>query len=145
AKQFDLYWNSPAAYPAKLLIAQRPDGAAYLATRFAATRENPEAAAYLRAVQERPIVSELLDHKLSFDWASARLLYDDPAKTAGVTTSDILLFPDLMQAMGTAESSLDLVSPYFVPAEDGTAALTAMARRGVKVRAVTNSLAATDV
>src|SRR5690606_2640519 len=38
-----------------------------------------------------------------------------------------------------------LVSPYFVPAQNGTAAFTAMAQRGVKVRILTNSLSATDV
>ena len=36
------------------------------------------------------------------------------------------------------------MSPYFVPGEQGTAALAALARRGVRVRVLTNSLAATD-
>jgi len=38
-----------------------------------------------------------------------------------------------------------LVSPYLVPGDDGTAALAALAERGVSVRTLTNSLAATDV
>ena len=37
------------------------------------------------------------------------------------------------------------ISPYFVPGDDGTAALAALAGRGVKVRILTNSLAASDV
>ena len=40
---------------------------------------------------------------------------------------------------------MDLVSPYFVPTKEGTAALRALAERGVKIRVLTNSLAATDV
>jgi len=40
---------------------------------------------------------------------------------------------------------MDLVSPYFVPTQEGTNALLAVAARGVKVRILTNSLAATDV
>jgi len=38
-----------------------------------------------------------------------------------------------------------LVSPYFVPGREGVDFLTGMADRGVQVRVVTNSLAATDV
>jgi putative cardiolipin synthase len=37
------------------------------------------------------------------------------------------------------------VSPYFVPGEEGAAALAALAGRGVTVRILTNSLAASDV
>jgi putative cardiolipin synthase len=47
--------------------------------------------------------------------------------------------------LGAPEKSLDLVSPYFVPGDGGTAALVALAGRGVKVRILTNSLAASDV
>jgi len=53
--------------------------------------------------------------------------------------------PLLEAALGKPLRELDLVSPYFVPTRDGTAALVALARRGVKVRVLTNSLAATDV
>jgi putative cardiolipin synthase len=52
---------------------------------------------------------------------------------------------EIMQdALGQPLRELDLVSPYFVPGEKGTAALTALSARGVKVRVLTNALAATD-
>jgi putative cardiolipin synthase len=44
-----------------------------------------------------------------------------------------------------AQRNLDMVSPYFVPGEDGARALEELARSGVKVRVLTNSFAATDV
>ena len=44
-----------------------------------------------------------------------------------------------------AERELDIVSPYFVPRDSGVARLTEIAARGVRVRVLTNSLAATDV
>ena len=53
--------------------------------------------------------------------------------------------PRLQAAMGQPSSEMDLVSPYFVPTQEGTDALVAIAARGVKVRVLTNSLAATDV
>ena len=72
-------------------------------------------------------------------------MYDDPAKTLDTTArTDVLLFPELVRTIGRPEKTLDLVSPYFVPGDEGTAALAALARRGVKVRILTNSLAASD-
>ena len=50
-----------------------------------------------------------------------------------------------MEALGEPKREVDLVSPYFVPTKEGTAALVALVARGVKVRVLTNSLAATDV
>ena len=147
SKQFDLYWNSPAAYPAASLNGPgSSDAASTLEAKFAATRADPESLAFLQGVDEKSVVRDLLDQKLAYEWVDARLFYDDPAKTLDSGSgTDILLFPQLVRAMGPAEASLDLVSPYFVPAETGTAALAALAKRGVKVRVLTNSLAATDV
>ncbi len=55
------------------------------------------------------------------------------------------MLPRLEAAMGKTQHELDLVSPYFVPTDDGTRALRALADRGVQVRVLTNSLSATDV
>src|SRR4030095_1012583 len=70
----------------------------------------------------------------------------EPSKTLDVTErKDGLLLSTLLPALGRPATSFDLVSPYFVPGDDGTAALIELARRGVTVRVLTNSLAATDV
>ena len=44
-----------------------------------------------------------------------------------VSRTDVLLFPELVRSIGRPDTSLDLVSPYFVPGDDGTAALEALA------------------
>jgi putative cardiolipin synthase len=51
----------------------------------------------------------------------------------------------LRALLGEPQRQLDLVSPYFVPGKDTTAALTAIAAQGARVRVLTNSLEATDV
>ncbi len=147
SKEFDLYWNSASAYPAASLIGQvGPQAAADLQARFAAAHADPQAVAYLEAVRATPVVRDILAGKLTFEWASTKLVFDDPAKTLDTQQrTDVLLFPDLVQAMGRPQKTLDLVSPYFVPGEQGTAALAAVAGRGVAVRILTNSLAASDV
>jgi len=147
SKQFDLYWNSPSAYPAASLVGTPgPEGAEPLKARFAAARADPESAAYLEAVRTTPLVRDILERKLSFEWATSRLVFDDPSKTLDTSgRTDHLLFPALVQAIGKPEETFDLVSPYFVPGDEGTAALVSLARSGVKLRILTNSLAASDV
>jgi putative cardiolipin synthase len=143
---FDLYWNSPSSYPADgFLGAPAHDADAALDAAFAAARADNESITYLAAVASTPLTRELAGGGLSFEWADATLVRDDPAKTLDdAARRDLLLLPALLQAAGRPQRTLDIVSPYFVPGDDGTAALAAIARRGVKVRILTNSLAATD-
>ena len=147
SRAFDLYWNSDSAYPAASLLGKAgPEARGELEAKFAAVHGDPGAVAYLKALRETPLVAELLEGKLPLQWAEARLLYDDPAKTLDVEDrSDLLLLPKLLQLAGRPEQELDLISPYFVPGDEGTAGFAEVARRGVKVRILTNSLAATDV
>jgi cardiolipin synthase C len=144
SKQFDLYWNSPSAYPAMQFVgAGAPE---QLKAKFAGNRARPEAAAYIEAVRATPIVRDVLEGRLAFEWTTARVVNDDPAKTLDTTArADILLFPELVRAIGRPRKTLDLVTPYFVPGEGGTAALVELAKSGVAVRVLTNSLSASDV
>ena len=146
SKEFDLYWNSLSAYPAASFAGTPgPDAAANLESTFTATRADPESAAYLEAARTTPLVRDLLDRQLVLEWTTAQVVHDDPAKTLDTTgRTDVLLFPNLVQMIGRPQRTLDLVSPYFVPGPAGTAALGALARSGVKVRVLTNSLAASD-
>jgi putative cardiolipin synthase len=146
SKEFDLYWNSPSAYPAaSFLGAPGPDGAADLEARFAATRADPESVVFLEAARTTSLVRDLLGGQLALEWTLARAVYDDPAKTLDTTArTDVLLFPELVRTIGRPEKAFDLVSPYFVPGEEGTAALVTLAGSGVKVRVLTNSLASSE-
>lgn len=145
SRVFDLYWNSPSAYPAShLLQAAEADAAAWLDAKFAANKVDPESIAYTGTLVETPLVRDLLAGKLALEWTDARLLWDDPAKTlAAVERADLL--EDLLHTVGRPRQSFDLVSPYFVPGKKGTADLSALAQNGVAVRVLTNSLAASDV
>jgi putative cardiolipin synthase len=147
SREFDVYWNSPSAYPAAQFVgAAAPDGVARLNDRFAATRADPDSVAYAEAVRTTQVVHDIVDRRLTFEWTSARVAYDDPAKTLDrEERTDVLLFPKLIAAMGRPEKSLDLISPYFVPGDQGAAALAGLARQGVRVRILTNSLASSDV
>jgi putative cardiolipin synthase len=143
---FDRYWASASAYPLDRLLP--PAGAAEtarLAAAAAAIEANPAAASYLQAVRNTPFVRDLLAGRLAVAWAPVRMVSDPPAKGLGLAAPEALLPRRLHDLLGDPAEELDLVSAYFVPGGAGVEALTAMARRGVKVRILTNALEATDV
>ena len=144
---FDRYWNSASAYPARGLVGSAAVGAEQaLTARFAETRAAPAAAAYVEALRTTSLIEQLTSGSLVFQWSGARLVVDDPAKTlTPETDTDLLMLPKLLALMGKPTASFNLVSPYLVPGAKGTEAIAALARRGVQVRILTNSLAATDV
>jgi len=146
SREFDVYWNSASAYPASGFVGPpMADGIAQLEAKFAATRADPESISYLETIGTTPLMRDLLDRKLALEWATTDVVYDDPAKTLDTESrKDVLLFPELMRKRGRPERQLDIVSPYFVPGDGGTELLASVAKRGVTVRILTNSLAASD-
>jgi putative cardiolipin synthase len=146
SSQFDLYWNSPSAYPvASLVRSPGQEARADLEARFTSVRADPESNAYMQAVASTPLVRDLLDGRLRLEWVPARVVHDDPAKTLDTTDrKDVLLFPQLMRIAGPSQATFDLISPYFVPGEEGSASLARLAHSGVKIRILTNSLASSE-
>ena len=144
---FDRYWNSPSAVPTAALIgAPAPESTERVRAAWTKLNADPAAARYVEALRSTPLVRELIGGTLALDWAPARVVSDNPAKVLNPPErKDLHMLAQLDAAIGKPARELDLVSPYFVPTEEGTAALVALAKRGVKVRVLTNSLAATDV
>jgi putative cardiolipin synthase len=145
--EFDLYWNSASAYPAERFVGEDgPAAAARLEDAFAALREDPQAIDFARVVRATPLLQRLLAGQLAFEWTRVQVVRDDPAKTLDTKDrTDILLLTSVLEKMGRPDSSFDLISPYFVPGEEGTAMLARLARQGLRIRVLTNSLASTDV
>jgi len=146
SKEFDVYWNSASAYPASGFVGPpMADGIAKLEAKFTANGADPESISYVETVRTTRVMRDLLDRRLALEWTAAEVLYDDPAKTLDTEgRKDVLLLPELIRKMGRPERQLDIVSPYFVPGDGGTELLTSVAKRGVTVRILTNSLAASD-
>ena len=138
---FDAYWASESAYPASSLIA-----ATGVPVPWERAHENHDAARYLEAVGVTPLAGLVRAGRLPLEWAPARLVQDDPSKVLNPPErTELHLLPRMVEALGEPRGEVDLVSPYFVPTKEGTEALVALAARGIKVRVLTNSLAATDV
>ncbi len=147
SSEFDRYWNDESAYPIASLLGPAPAGGATLLNeKWQKVREDPKAQRYIDALRQTALVQQVAERKIAFEWATAEVLSDDPDKVRfSPERRDLQLGPRLAQVFGSGKHELDLVSPYFVPGKAGTEALRNMARRGVKVRVLTNSLSATDV
>jgi putative cardiolipin synthase len=147
SSSFDLYWNSRLAYPAAALgAAGDPQLLATAREKLAEEVSRLAASRYGQRLRESDLAADMERGQLALYWARAELLSDLPEKV--VTDPDdrsTHLGPELQDLLQSAERRLIAISPYFVPGKRGTELLTGLAKRGVDVTIVTNSLASTDV
>ena len=149
SRSFDTYWNSESAVPIEAFVASRPSEAqvsqfdSALAQSIGQFRDTP----YPRALREAGFGLQVRQLDVPLVFAPAEVLYDDPAKPvpADPQRASAAIFPRIHPRAEGAEREVILIAPYFIPNERGEAALAGLARRGVKVRVLTNSLASTDV
>jgi cardiolipin synthase C len=138
---FDRYWSSDSAYPLDRLLPRPAQGAAgALAPPDASLVE-----AYRDAIARSTYVRNLQAHRLPIQWARVDMVSDDPGKALGRSPRSDFLWDRLLQLMPLARTEFKLVSPYFVPTRAGEAFFAELARGGVAVSVLTNSLEATDV
>jgi cardiolipin synthase C len=142
---FNRYWTSASSYPVGQLVGPIDASAAPQVRSAALDVLNISAArAFRDAIDNSSFIADLLRGMLALQWVPARLVSDDPAKGLGRARKDDLVVSKLASALEAAHE-LDLVSPYFVPSKQGTDAFCAMAKRGVRVRILVNSLESTDL
>lgn len=146
---FDDYWNGAAAYPVGALARPPEDAAAQLqAVREYLDKHVAEARGgeYSQALLASGLAQALESGKLPAYWGHATVIADKAAKVTLPPEDDSShAIPKLAKLLGSAQQELALVSPYFVPDRKSVDWLAQMTKRGVKVRILTNSFAATDV
>jgi len=145
---FDSFWNSRAAKPvARLLRRARPGDLPALRAELASRAAEARAQPYLERVAADSSLRDIYDGGIEpfLYWTpDARVLSDPPQKVAG-RGEDAWLIRFVQPLLDGARHRLDIVSPYFIPGEEGTRRLRTLNQNGVQVTVLTNSLAATDV
>jgi len=145
---FDQYWNSELAYPVSVLVDEPPTPEEIEQKRrqlkeFVAAQAD---SAYLQALRSSELAERIRNHQVRFSWGNALVVYDRPEKILhDAGEKEYQLVPQLKPYVEGVQKELIVFSPYFVPGEAGTAFLTGLAARGVRVRILTNSLASNDV
>ena len=146
---FDAYWNSEFAWPIDAIVAQRGD-LAERRTRFDATTSAvalplvPHPPERLSRFATAP--AELRDGSLVLIGADAEVVADPVDKLGGTRVGQRAgtVRAVVGEAGRAAQLEVYVVSPYFIPGAIGMESLRLNRRNGVRLRLLTNSLAATD-
>lgn len=129
---FDRYWPAPALTRKSRTPAQiRTSGFRAVAHRRTGIAHPPRAREYTDSIQQTPFVTQLMDRTLPLEWVQVKMVSDDPSKGLGLAEKQQLLLPKLGQALGQIDTSLDLISAYFVPRASGVEAFGKLAENGI--------------
>ena len=146
SRSFDAYWNSAAAVPVEA-FAERPDAAESRRVRQALHERAAgcQDRAPCHWLRQDGFLMALRSATVPLAWARAELIYDHPDQDKSSAASGIEHgFVDDHASGSRTQSELLIVTPYFIPSEDGLRHLGEMRERGVRVAVLTNSLASTD-
>jgi putative cardiolipin synthase len=152
ANIFDVYWNSPQAYPAEAIIGE-PANREEARRSFDHLVDDGE---QMMSVVVPPIdilgygpISDDLDAgRLGLVWGTAVAFADQPGKvmaTSAEMARSMSVQMNIMDRVMTSKSEVVISSPYFVPGPMGVQAFSDLRKRNVKVAILTNSWAANDV
>jgi len=144
---FDAYWNCEAAYPVMAFKERHASNADLVRMRKILA---DHARAFAQSDYAQEVLQELpngatADRRGAWFWGGAELVADEPDKAEPDNEkSSFRLGRKVRTILDAAQQQVLIVSPYFVPGEQGTAYLTGLVKKGLDVEALTNSLAATD-
>ena len=144
---FESYWVSSLARPMdqfRQAAGVSPEALQAFRDELEKIPASQKAESYAEALTATRAQMLAQDYHLLPADGTVRVLADPPAKAKGRKVPGIMA-PAITTALREARQEAVLISPYFVPGQSGMAVLEEMVRRGVKIRVVTNSLAATDV
>ena len=142
---FDSYWNSEVVMPIPALVVRRRKRLDRLRRQLESEPRHESARPYLDRVRERISALSMLDENFPIHWTRETRIVSDPPEKALARGSENWIMATLMPVIAGADRSVEITSPYFVPGTDGTSRLAGMAKAGIDITVLTNSLAATDV
>ena len=145
---FDACWNHHYAIPYQQLSGQTDDGGARLAEVRETLKDNTEVLSdtpYADAVRDS-LEDFIADDKKQLTWAPYQLIFDSPDKALGSEEAEETpgIVTPLLRSVRSADKSLLVVSPYFVPRSKGVKGIAELQDSGVQIEIVTNSLASSD-
>lgn len=133
AAGFDIFWNDAIA---AVVLPREGAASSDSASTWTAAPLSPSGR-YLKCLQA---------DCLRYFAGRTTAVYDLPGKVDPLQPNAATsLGSEISKVIGVVRSELLIVSPYFVPGDGGVQQLLEIARSGVRVTIVTNSLTATDV
>ncbi|MCA0395385.1 MAG: phospholipase D family protein [Proteobacteria bacterium] len=143
---FDEFWNSEAVVPIAQLNRKSRRKLDEVLAQIKEEARGETARRFLDKVDLSPSVRAYFAQELTPFWSDTlRILSDPPLKWKAEPRVDGLV-AELGDKLDKTRHKALLISPYFVPGDDGVAEFASLVRdRGAQVGVITNSLAANDV
>ncbi len=148
SRSFDEYWNSELAVPIAAFLGEPPSAGQLdlVLSRMAAGAEHFRETDYARVLRAMELGRLVRDGRFPLVPARASAIHEPPARPGQATgEGEAQIMSVLRKSIEAAQREVILISPWLIPSERGVGVLCALARRGVRVRVLTNSLASTDV
>ena len=147
SRSFDAYWNSEWAVPIAAFLGQPPktDQLDLVLSQMAAGAERFRETEYARTLRATELGPLVRDGRIPLVPARASAIYEPPASPGAVIAEgEAQIMSVLRKTVEAAQREVILISPWLIPSERGMGVLCTLARRGVRVRVLVNSLAAQD-
>ncbi|NOQ89409.1 MAG: phospholipase D family protein, partial [Gammaproteobacteria bacterium] len=148
SSSFDLYWNSGLSYPATTLIrdAVTDEQALDFRNQLHTFLDEQKESDYVQALQTSELASNIRENNVEFVLGDAVIVVDHPDKiTSSRDANELHLVSQLAPYFQNLEKELIIISPYFVPGDEGVEFFRELIERGIRVRILTNSLSSNDV
>jgi len=148
---FDEYWNCAIAIPVRALEKGTTSDAALAGYRKALNEHRQQVKAdgadYASRVATGEPLAGMISGRLPLVWAHAQLVYDSPEKKRVDKDGMVgrLMHRAVAKAVAAVQSELLMVTPYFIPGDEGMQLFGDLRKRNVRVRVLTNSLESTTV
>ena len=148
---FDEFWNSVMAIPVRALAKAKTSDAALAEYRKALTEHREQKKAdgtdYASRVATGEPLAAMISGKLPLVWAHAQLVYDTPEKKRVEKGQMVgrLMHQPVARAVAAVKSELLMVTPYFIPGNEGMQLFGDLRKSNVRIRVLTNSLESTTV
>ena len=145
---FDLYWNSELAYPAATLYdsSLSDEQAVLLRRKLYAFLKEHEDSDYAQALGTSALAKNIREQKVEFIPGDAVVVVDHPDKiTSSRDATELHLSSQLAPYFENIQKELIIISPYFVPGDEGVEFFRKLIAKGVRIRILTNSLSSNDV
>ncbi len=145
SKSFDQYWNHSHAVPIDYFVSNKKNED--LETVRAEVKEELEKIydTVYRQSLESQLLQDLIAERQPLIPADARVLSDSPDKLINeISDEQMQLANDLREVLLSAKEEVIVITPYYVPRDDGIQLLRILTDRGLRVVIVTNSLASTN-
>ena len=143
---FDTFWNSDQVVPISALNRKSRRTLEAVMGQIREETRSPQAQRFLEKVDTSDNVRRYITQNLTPYWTDRiRVLSDPPDKRPSEDRSQWLIHA-ILEDLASARHKALLISPYFVPGNEGVVALADAARRhDAHVGVITNSLVANDV